>query len=131
MTSCLGSLPDTIELHISNIPDSSQTVCTGGLRTTFRVGSLFMNDTAPANDYLVLEKKRPSDAPAGAIATVEVWCYGENKQEVGYFKLEKPWHVSVANWAIFVHPSLENRETCLVGTEERGAAPCVFSGLLE
>ena len=92
-----------------------------------------MNTLASLKGYEFLEEDRPADAPAGAVVTLEAWCFGKNDQELGYFKLEKPWHASVANWAIFVHSPLppDNRETCLVGTEERGAVPCVSSGLLE
>lgn len=92
-----------------------------------------MDDTAPLRDYKLLEADRPANAPAGTVVTLEAWCYGANGEETGYLRLEKPWHASVANWAIFVHSPLpqNNRETCLVGTEERGAVPCVSSGLLE
>lgn len=80
-----------------------------------------------------LMQTAPPTPRRGTTVSLEAWCYGENDEELGYFKLEKPWHASVANWAIFVHSPLpqSNRETCLVGTEERGAAPCVSSGLLE
>lgn len=133
VTGCLGSLPDTVQLHIVNDPDPGHPVCAGGLKTTFRLGSLLMDDTAPLKDSKLLQAVRPADAPQGAIVSLEAWCYSEASEELGYFKLEKPWHASVANWFINVYSSLppEDREICLVGTEERGAAPCVSSGLLE
>ena len=133
MTGCLGSFPDTIELHVINMPEANHPVCTNGLKTTFRAGSLLMDEIVPLGGYEVLEAASPADAPAGTIVSLEAWCYGENNQELGYYRLEKPWHASTANWFINVYSSLppDNREICLAGTEERGAAPCVFSGLLE
>ena len=131
LTACLGGLPEVVRLQVINFPEPNQGSCDGSLQAALSVGSLFLESEASFRDVATAEAGRLADARAGTIATIEAWCYGANNQEVGYFKLEKPWHASVANWDIFVHPSLENRETCLVGTEERGAAPCVSSGLLE
>lgn len=92
-----------------------------------------MDEIVPLGGYEVLEAASPADAPAGTIVSLEAWCYGENDEELGYFRLKRAWRASVANWAIFVHLPLpqNDREICLAGTEERGAVPCVSSGLLE
>lgn len=92
-----------------------------------------MSQTVAPGEYELLEADRPADAPSGTTVSLEAWCYGENDEELGYFRLEKPWFGSVANEAIFVYSPayLEERETCLTGTEERGEVPCVFSGLLK
>jgi hypothetical protein len=92
-----------------------------------------MSQTVAPGEYELLEADRPADAPNGTTVSLEAWCYGERDEELGYFRLTKPWFGSVANAAIFVRPPVPSgeRETCLTGTEERGEVPCVSSGLLK
>lgn len=77
-----------------------------------------MSHIVAFGEYELLEADRPADAPSGTTVSLEAWCYGES-DELGYFRLEKPWFGSVANEAIFVRPPVppEERETCLTGTE--------------
>lgn len=134
LSACTRPLPSVVELHIANVEvsTSDQQACMGGLSVSFRAGSLVMNHTVAPNESEILKQNRPADAPNGTTVSLEAWCYGET-DERGYFRLERPWFGSVANEAVFVRPPVppEKRETCLTGTEERGEAPCVSSGLLK
>ena len=133
LAGCAKSFPDSVWMQVTNGPQPNYSNCVGGLKATFQAGSLFLDATVPISDVKNLMVARPTDAPEGTIVTLEAWCYGEDNQELGYFKLKRAWHASVANQSIFIYAPLppDNRETCLVGAEERGAVPCVSSGLLD
>ena len=132
----LPSLPDVIALKVFNQNfDGAFITCAGGLEGSFTVGSLqLQTPKVAAGEEFEVSELRPEDAPSGAKAVAEATCYGAQGQEIGYSRVEAPWHEAHTN-GVYIHGAVTSLHTnptaCLPAIEVRGDPPCIDSSLLE
>jgi hypothetical protein len=140
LSSCRPSFAGVIGLWVNNNSEffnyeSSHKTCQGGLKGRFEVGSLFLESPlVAAGELYEEEKERPVDAPEWAQTEAEAWCYDEAGEEIGYIRVSRRWHAAHVNGVFFFGPPVVGAEPvirCFDAVEERGEAPCVFSGMLE
>lgn len=131
LTSCFRNSIDEVQLSVKD-----HSVCAGGLKASFKVGSLEIEATEPIDGFGTwVNGSRPADAPEGAPATVEAWCYDEGAVELGYARVEQAWHApqgaDIPTIRVDVGDEVENYPHCLPVVERRGQAPCINSKLLD
>ena len=73
------------------------------------------------------ENKLRGSINQGDRVRAEAWCYGTAGEEIGYVVAEG---VLVPSYSVTVN-YLEPYTSCLKGTEVRGKAPCIQSGIIK
>ncbi len=75
------------------------------------------------------ENKERGSIGQGDAVTAEAWCYGAQREEIGYIAAEG---VLVPSYGVSVsYYEPQDSSYCLTGTVSGSVIPCIVSGIIE